>query len=597
MTMQSTIRRLAFLSLAALASTLSLQAQCLEPLIGPSVGTGDDIVLPMQALGFAFPFNGQTYTHIHPCTNGFVYLSNAGFPAPGGSGCCSGSTAVLVAGSPMVAPWWSDLYITGAGTVNFNALPGKAVVTWNDAQEYFSSPLFTVQLQLHATGEIDFVYDGRVQNFNGHQFLVGMSQGGGAAVPPASDFSVVGASATTTNYQLFSVIGPTSLTGKGVHFVPTLPGYVWVPTSCSASHTSYGTGCYTVSDSFYQLITSPAVAAATMTGTAITMIKAGNNYVVTNGGTYVPPTGAATVLALTDDSEIATPALTTPFPYVGGTAATLTVCSNGFVSMATGNTVSYTPNAATMLNSPQTAFWSWHDYNPSAGGQIKFEQVGGIAYVTWDGVYTFSGTTPAAANTLQFQFDESNGNVTIVWQTISSYGSTLPAGDPHLAGYSPGGNSNDPGSITFATALPMMTSSANMSALSLSAATAPISTPVIGTVVTYTTSNIPEFIPTSGLYIAMNIVSLGVIPAPGIDLGFLGAPGCAGLVASLDLTQAMVGGTATQTVTLSIPPGVAAGTQLYSQSVALFAPFSLPNGQNAFGMETSNGIASSVNSQ
>jgi hypothetical protein len=36
------------------------------------------------------------------------------------------------------------------------------------------------------------------------------------------------------------------------------------------------------------------------------------------------------------------------------------------------------------------------------------------------------------------------------------------------------------------------------------------------------------------------------------------------------------------------------GFQLYSQSVGLVAPFSLPNGQNAFGLTVSNGLRSYV---
>ena len=93
------LRNLAAGTLAALGLSLSLQAQCYEPLIGTSIGTGDDIVLASQAIGFAFPFAGTTYTDLHPATNGFVYLSNAGVPAPGAALCCAGTTAQLVLGS------------------------------------------------------------------------------------------------------------------------------------------------------------------------------------------------------------------------------------------------------------------------------------------------------------------------------------------------------------------------------------------------------------------------------------------------------------------------------------------------------------------
>ena len=106
--------------------------------------------------------------------------------------------------------------------------------------------------------------------------------------------------------------------------------------------------------------------------------------------------------------------------------------------------------------------------------------------------------------------------------------------------------------------------------------------------------NIPEFAPGAGLYIALNILSLGQVAAPGIDLGFIGAPGCPGLVQSLDVTQSMVGTSPTQTVSFAVPASVSLGLQFFSQSAALITPNSLPNGQNAFGLTTSNGLASTT---
>src|SRR3990167_7712110 len=43
-----------------------------------------------------------------------------------------------------------------------------------------------------------------------------------------------------------------------------------------------------------------------------------------------------------------------------------------------------------------------------------------------------------------------------------------------------------------------------------------------------------------------------------------------------------VGATNSLTTQFQVPAGVAYGTQLFAQSVALIAPNSLPNGQNAF---------------
>ena len=90
-------------------------------------------------------------------------------------------------------------------------------------------------------------------------------------------------------------------------------------------------------------------------------------------------------------------------------------------------------------------------------------------------------------------------------------------------------------------------------------------------------------------------VSLGQTN-PGLPLGFLGAPGCQAYIASLDLSLTMTGGGSTLTQAFNLPAGLPSGVQLYSQAVNLVLPNSLPNGQNAFGMITSNGVSHFVNS-
>ncbi|MEO6594092.1 MAG: fibronectin type III domain-containing protein [Planctomycetota bacterium] len=134
-----------------------------------------------------------------------------------------------------------------------------------------------------------------------------------------------------------------------------------------------------------------------------------------------------------------------------------------------------------------------------------------------------------------------------------------------------------------------------ISALQLSASPAPISTGTAGTLLTYTIDNIPEAAPASGVYLGVTIVSLTPDLA-GTALGFLNMPGCSLYVGSLDVTIAFVGGTPSLTTSLQLPAGIVCGMQFYSTAAALFVPNSLPNGLNAFGAVTSNGIASFVSS-
>ncbi|MFN9703299.1 MAG: hypothetical protein ACK595_00570, partial [Planctomycetota bacterium] len=138
--------------------------------------------------------------------------------------------------------------------------------------------------------------------------------------------------------------------------------------------------------------------------------------------------------------------------------------------------------------------------------------------------------------------------------------------------------------------------SVNLAPVALTASPAPVSTATTGTVVTYTHTGVPEAAPGSSVYLGLTILSVGQ-DLSGIDLGFLGAPGCKLHVTSLEATFAFVGVASTQTTTFALPPGVPAGFSLYAQGVALVAANSLPNGQNNLGAVLSNAIQSTVQAQ
>lgn len=594
-------------TLAALASAFSVQAQCGESNFGAAIGTGDDTVLGIQSLGFAFPFNGTTYTNVHVSTNGFVYLSNAGTPAPGGALCCAGSTANLIASAgPMIAAYWSDLnVIAGTGNVKFNALPGKAVITWENAVEYSDTNQFTVQMQLSVTGEITFTYDSRCQIRTAGDFLVGMSPGTGSTLPAASDFSVTSSSTTNTNFQVFTTVGSFDLAGQSVLFVPTAPGYVWVPSPCpSGNNVAYGTGCYTAPGTgIYQLFADAVLANAGLQGNALTILPTGFGYtgVWVPGGAsgYIAPTGAAANLfATASDDGTVTVTLPSPLPTSAGPQSTISVSANAIVTIgATGNnTGDFSPTGPEFASSTGVAFYAWHDYNEAdstSPGRIKTELVGNLFCITWDNVDNWP-TAVANPSTMQFQLDLSSGAVTILWTAIdTSLASTF--GTQHLVGWKAGGAVTDNGSQVLATALPFTTSS-QLLPMALTASPSPVSTPTTGSTVVYSTTNIPEFAPGAGVYIAINILSLTQIPAPGVDLVIIGAPGCPALVGTLDVIQNMVGVTPSNSVSLPLPPGLPAGLQIFSQSASLIVPNSLPNGQNPFGLTTSNAIASTIGS-
>lgn len=339
--------------------------------------------------------------------------------------------------------------------------------------------------------------------------------------------------------------------------------------SVIATNTQLGAGCVRAFASFYEnFATAPAFDLA---NTGLSMIFTGAAYTVLPGiTTYVPPSASATTLALTDDSSVAV-TLAAPFPHAGGATTALSVCSNGFVSVnAAGNGTSFTPAPAAMLSATHTGWWNQHDYNPAAAGSgsVKFEEVGGIAYVTWDGVYSFGTTIP---DTFQMQFDTASGNVHFCWGAMGLGGST-----GYLVGYSPGGPSADPGSIDLSAAVPAVFVAAAADVLPL--ALAALSRPITGTTWNLSLSNVP----------ATGVIGVDVfgVSDPGInDLSFLGAPTC-GLRASIDVTLGWAVAGPTHAYALPIPNAPAlVNVNLYTTS----AVFQVP-AVNAFGAITSNGV-------
>jgi hypothetical protein len=157
-------RALSVFLFAAIASPLVAQL-CPDRVLGNVVGNGDDVMLPMQPIGFPFPFAGATYTDVHICTNGFFTLSNAGVPAPG-TGDGTSTAAELVAGSPRICPIWSDHNLTTANASNvyINSQPTHCSITWDRCVNFGGTTLFTFSAQLFPTGEIRFFYDANTTN-------------------------------------------------------------------------------------------------------------------------------------------------------------------------------------------------------------------------------------------------------------------------------------------------------------------------------------------------------------------------------------------------------------------------------------------------
>jgi hypothetical protein len=346
---------------------------------------------------------------------------------------------------------------------------------------------------------------------------------------------------------------------------PTCPGL--------ATALPQGAGCLAQFASFYEYI--PTSAAFDLSNNSLTMTSTGSGYVMTlGGGTYNPvgSLGTPTTLTLPDDGSVA-----------AGTLG-LTVCSNGWVANGPGNSTTWNIAVPLMLNNPSTAWLSWHDMNPTlaGSGQVKYEEAGTLAQVTYDGVWDFAGTSVADANNIQFQINTATGNVVICWGAMSPLGAS---GIGHIIGYSPGGASVDPGNTDISAITAVVTYAADAPPLSLAGIGRPVQS---GVAVNYdvTTGNIP-----ASALIHMGIVGLVNPAAP---LFIFGMPGCF-LNSSLDVLvgpTVFPGPSLTWTaLTLPALPPAFVGFQFNAQGLIFGTPLNAAFGTGAL---TSNGMQMTV---
>lgn len=552
----------------ALTGLASAQITCFEPNFGTSLGTGDDTLFPIQSLGFAFPLGASTYTDIHVSTNGFAYLSNAGVPAPGGSGCCTGSASGLVGGTPRVATLWHDLNVTSPGAVYLNLLssPTRAVITWDRTLEFGdgTNTRFTAQAQLYQTGEVVFYYSANSAVRTSGDCLVGLSPGGAVADPGATNLSAGGSTTVPTVYEIFNnSTALFDLANNGVVFAPNAGGGydIFAAPCIPASSSPYGAGCSAGPCAAYEQFT----AGIDVASTDLVFTPNGNGgYVVTSAtGSYDTNTGTAFVGA-GDDDLFVNNALGFSFPYCGTSTSAIDVCTNGFVWLQTGSSVSadFSESTAELLTLQDRIAVNWDDFNFTGGGTLSFNALPGKALVTWDGVPEFSTTN---LNTFHLQLFPS-GVFIISLPTLANLDAVI--------GYAAGAPGT--GYVADLSATPFNTGAAGV-AIGLAAQFG--SRPLINANFNADVTNVP-----AGSSV---IAWLFGFAQQSLDLSFIGAPSCF-LLNTNDAFWFGYPATAGVTPVSFFVPNIPAlsGAQLQSQAVTVGAPGSV----NAAGLLLSNGL-------
>ena len=174
---------------------------------GILLSLGDDASLELP-LGFTFPFNGTDYTSVFVNSNGNLTFGS-------GDTDFSESVTELLNDQPRIAALWDDLSPNNGGRVIADGDSSSMTVTFMDVPEFPSTGSNTFSVTMLDTGDVIITYGG-VTATDG---LAGLSEGGGAADPGATDLSAGGPfNRSGTTYELFNAGNPFDLDDQALSF-------------------------------------------------------------------------------------------------------------------------------------------------------------------------------------------------------------------------------------------------------------------------------------------------------------------------------------------------------------------------------------------
>lgn len=426
-----------------------------------------------------------------------------------------------------------------------------------------------------------------------------------------------GGSIQTSAWQVVDLAG-----ALGVNATPSATftdqpnlGFSYTPDANAGQSESVGDGCYNLPFMIYEQIaenTTPIDLIGT-TYTAVLVASAnGGFYTISKGGIpYIAPPAGATNLTMggTGATPIASSSgnlddctfshtllspMALPSPGGGLMATEVGINSNGklYFDTVAPSATSFAYNGANYgsiapFRDLATQWCVFNtDLDPMAGGDIYVmnpsPNLGGLM-VWWDNVPNWP-SVPGVSNTMSIEFT-ADGSVCNI-----AYGGGLAAdgsGDA-LVGFS-AGNAEPVGALIDWSAIPFAPNAAisgdGSSAPTLALSARPVTASTIDLIIGNLPAPAAPGIPRIGIF----VLSTQVIPIPGgLDLGFLGMPGCS-LYQNADvlLTSFESPATPDEIRLAFVVPGPAfTGVDLYCQGAALHSV--LP--PNSLGITMSNGV-------
>ena len=171
----------------------------------------NDDATAQVALGFDFPFFGQTYSSVYVNSDGNLTLGK------GDGVAATRDSARFLTGAPRIAALYADLDPSTGGAVTYEKAANKLTIRYKAVAAYGSKQGNTVTVVLHGSGLVELTY-GQV---SGSSYIVGVSKGGSGNTGNAKVLSSlampIAYGGTDTIYQAFGN-QPFDLVGKTISF-------------------------------------------------------------------------------------------------------------------------------------------------------------------------------------------------------------------------------------------------------------------------------------------------------------------------------------------------------------------------------------------
>ncbi len=306
-------------------------SQSYVPLVGAvtAVVSDKDDGYATIALGFGFSYYGQTYTTVHVNTNGFLAFGNTSV-CEQSVGCYNpiatdGAIPRAMRSDNihnLIAPWWDDLWVDGAGTIRSLQSSGQIQIEFSNVRDLSSTYTMSFTVKLTSTGSFEIHYGSFVGTLGSAS--MGFENATGTAGAPLLACSAVAANCAQANWPTNTryVIGQPQQADIVVHSV-TFSNQVVdsagnVSLNLTATLQNYGQMAASPPFAWKAYLSTDTTlggdilvhtAAATVTLTSATALSGSTTMVSAVGATLTPPGPAQYyVLVEADSSKVVTEA-------------------------------------------------------------------------------------------------------------------------------------------------------------------------------------------------------------------------------------------------------------------------------------------------